>query len=480
MAKSYLIYDIETSGLNKCFDQVIEFAAVRTDLNFNPIDRHQWTVQLNRDVVMHPQALLTHQLTPSYLNAEGQSESRVIEKIHQLLNEPGTLSGGYNTLGFDDEVLRFSFYRNFLPPYTHQYAGQCARIDVFPVVVYCYLYANQALKWPKIEGRVSLKLEHLAKENGFAKGQAHRAMADVEATLALARHLQTRASVAWSEVMACLDKRQDQQRFTHFIQTHRVKKELPVALLVHPKYGASQSFQMPALALGRHHHYKNQICWLRLDYCDFATMTEEQRQSTSLILRKKYAEMPMMVPFEAPFLQHLTAQRQDLVARNRSWLAQNPEAIESWAQQHREAMHEQVHHLDVDAALYQVGFKSMDEEALCHRFRMVPPNQKVGMLELFQDPGLQMQAARQIWRFHRSYLSEQYQASCQQYQQQVVGIDVAASPCVDYTGMPRYTATQAQKEIDELLQKKAYSKLQRGLLEDLRVSLQCQFEAEEV
>ncbi len=30
MTSSYLFYDIETTGLNKAFDQVLEFAAIRT------------------------------------------------------------------------------------------------------------------------------------------------------------------------------------------------------------------------------------------------------------------------------------------------------------------------------------------------------------------------------------------------------------------------------------------------------------------
>ena len=40
MTNSYLFYDIETTGLNKAFDQVLQFAAIRTDPELNEIDRH--------------------------------------------------------------------------------------------------------------------------------------------------------------------------------------------------------------------------------------------------------------------------------------------------------------------------------------------------------------------------------------------------------------------------------------------------------
>jgi exodeoxyribonuclease I len=285
MDKSYVFYDLETTGLQKEFHQVVDVAAIRTNLQLEPLEKVQWFVRLNQDVVPCAQAVLTHQLTPQYLAQEGQSEARVLEQVHRFLNQPGTCSGGYNSLGFDDEFLRFSFYRNFLPPYTHQYAQGCSRFDCFPMVVYCYLFAPHALAWPKVNGQVSLKLEALAQENHFSCGQAHRAMADVSMTLALAQHLQRSAQVAWSEVMAVFNKGQEQQRFTHFIQTHRVQKSLPVALLIDPKYGYSNHFQMPALALGRHQHYKNQQCWLRLDLHDFVTLAEDDRYDGRLLLR---------------------------------------------------------------------------------------------------------------------------------------------------------------------------------------------------
>ena len=45
MKKTYLFYDIETTGLNKAFDQVLQFAAIRTDKQLNEIDRYTIKVQ---------------------------------------------------------------------------------------------------------------------------------------------------------------------------------------------------------------------------------------------------------------------------------------------------------------------------------------------------------------------------------------------------------------------------------------------------
>ena len=45
-------------------------------------------------------------------------EVHAIRHIHQIHNEPGTISGGYNTLGFDDEFLRFYFMKLITPVLT--------------------------------------------------------------------------------------------------------------------------------------------------------------------------------------------------------------------------------------------------------------------------------------------------------------------------------------------------------------------------
>lgn len=112
---TYLFYDIETTGLNKAFDQVLQFSAIRTDSTFKEIDRKNIAVRLRPDVIPSPGALITHRIGLSEAQ-KGLSEYTAARQIHRLLNTPGTISLGYNTMGFDDEFLRFSFHRNLLPP----------------------------------------------------------------------------------------------------------------------------------------------------------------------------------------------------------------------------------------------------------------------------------------------------------------------------------------------------------------------------
>jgi exodeoxyribonuclease-1 len=171
MTLSYLFYDIETTGLNKAFDQVLQFAAVRTDNQLNETDRHSIRIKLRPDVIPSPRAIITNRISMQELNL-GICEFEAIRQIHGLMNDPGTVSLGYNTLGFDDEFLRFSFYRNLLPPYTHQYRNGCRRMDLLPITIIYRLYKTGTLNWPQINGKLSLKLEHLSAINQLIDGRA--------------------------------------------------------------------------------------------------------------------------------------------------------------------------------------------------------------------------------------------------------------------------------------------------------------------
>jgi exodeoxyribonuclease-1 len=125
---SYLFYDIETTGLNITFDQILQFSAIRTDMMLNEIERHTIKVQLRPDVIFSPNAMIVNRISITD-SKQGICEFEAVRQIHELLNKSGTISFGYNTLGFDDDILRFSFHRNLLPPYTHQYKNGCYRMD---------------------------------------------------------------------------------------------------------------------------------------------------------------------------------------------------------------------------------------------------------------------------------------------------------------------------------------------------------------
>ncbi|WEJ04591.1 exodeoxyribonuclease I [Pseudomonas sp. FJ2-5-13] len=181
-------YDYETTGINPRNDRPLQVAGIRTDLALNevgaPINLY---CQPSDDILPHPAACSITGITPGILAEKGLAEADFMTRVHAELAAPGTCGAGYNTLRFDDEMTRYSLYRNFFDPYAREWQGGNSRWDLIDVMRTAYALRPEGINWPEQEGRVILKLERLTEANGIDHGQAHDALSDVRATIALAR-----------------------------------------------------------------------------------------------------------------------------------------------------------------------------------------------------------------------------------------------------------------------------------------------------
>lgn len=181
-------YDYETTGISPRCDRPLQMAGIRTDLELNEIDAPvNLYCRPSDDVLPHPAACVITGITPSRLAEKGLCEADFMTRVHAQLAAPGTCGAGYNTLRFDDEMTRYSLYRNFFDPYAREWQGGNSRWDLIDVVRAAYALRPDGIVWPEDEGRVTLKLERLTAANGIDHGQAHDALSDVRATIALAR-----------------------------------------------------------------------------------------------------------------------------------------------------------------------------------------------------------------------------------------------------------------------------------------------------
>lgn len=454
MKKTYLFYDIETTGLNKCFDQVLQFAAIRTDTELNELKQHDILIKLNPDIIPSPTAIITHNISIATTNT-GICEYEAINQIHQLMNQPSTISVGYNTLGFDDEFLRFSFYRNLLTPYTHQHANGCGRMDIYPMAAMFYLFKNEALEWPKLDGKNVLKLEYLNSANQLVAGNAHEAMADVKATLELARRF-IRYREMWDYLCGCFDKNTDLARMA----------KLSDAIMVNGIYGADNYYQIPVLLLGRHNHYKNQTLWLRLDTEELAKTTLESIPETTYVVRKKAGEAGILLPTSPRFMRYMSKERLELIELNKKWLDANPKIFDKIADYHKEYKYPEVPNADLDATLYQNGFLSAYEQSMCQKFHNADIEGKISMLDQFVNPKLREQAVRILGRNYLKHLPEKYAAEFKDHLKHIDPAD-ENDALVDYKYETRLTPKAALDEIQNLKNTKNLTVQQLQLLNEL-------------
>lgn len=435
--KTFLFYDLETSGLNPAFDQVMQFAAIRTDESLNELERHKFHCQLRPDIIPHLSAVLTHRLSP--LQAQDDSlytERECVRYIHALLNQPGTVSVGYNTLGFDDEFLRFSFFRNLLPPYTHQFKDKCQRMDLLPIVVMYYLFYPQALSWPSHQGKTSLKLEDLNQQNKWVEGQAHDAMIDVEATVALAHQLMQYQSM-WNYCTSYFDKQLDQACFAKW-----ALKDNP-ALWIHHRLGVDQKYIAPVAYLGQHWHFKNQLLFVRLDQQRFDDIKPEDWPDNIWVYKKKWGVPGLLLPYQKSYAQHLSEERQQIAQYNWQWIHNNPHLWQQLQKRHLDYKPETPPEADPDSVLYQHGLISRHDEQISSQFHQHRQDLDLQqqLINELSTAELRELAWRMLIRNHHNHLPDKQQSNAWDFFQKQI-----TQPVVDYRRQAKYNLNQARQD----------------------------------
>lgn len=187
--ESLLWFDYETFGLDPARDRPAQFACLRTDLNLNPTgDELTIFCQPPRDYIPNPESCLITGISPSYALREGVPESDFIGRILEKFLVPGTCGVGYNSIRFDDEVTRNTLYRNLYDPFAREWRNGNSRWDLLGVMRFARALRPEGVIWPNdSDGKPTLRLDHLTIANKIPHQNAHDAMADVKATLALAR-----------------------------------------------------------------------------------------------------------------------------------------------------------------------------------------------------------------------------------------------------------------------------------------------------
>ncbi|MDD1509617.1 exodeoxyribonuclease I [Pseudomonas sp. CNPSo 3701] len=209
MPSSLFWYDYETTGIDPRRDRPLQVAGIRTDEQLNEIDAPiNLYCQPSDDILPHPAACMITGIGPDRLAREGLSEAEFMTRVHAELARPGTCGVGYNSLRFDDEVTRYSLYRNFFDPYAREWQGGNSRWDLIDMVRTAYALRPEGIEWPQDEHGVSLKLERLTAANGIDHGQAHDALSDVRATIALARLIRERQPKLYDYLYGLRSKQQ--------------------------------------------------------------------------------------------------------------------------------------------------------------------------------------------------------------------------------------------------------------------------------
>jgi exodeoxyribonuclease-1 len=395
VTSSIFWYDYETTGINPRNDRPLQVAGIRTDDQLNEIaEPVNLYCQPSDDILPHPAACLVTGITPARLAEKGLCEADFMTRVHAELAKPGTCGAGYNTLRFDDEMTRYSLYRNFFDPYGREWQGGNSRWDLIDVVRTAYALRPEGIVWPEEDGRVTLKLERLTAANGIDHGQAHDALSDVRATIALARRVRDKQPKLYDYLFLLRSK-------------HKVQEQIRLLQpLVHisGRFSAARSYLSVVLPLAWHPTNRNAliVCDLFHDHSPLLDEDGETLRQRLYTRREDLAQGQLPVPLKllhinkcpvvAPLSVLREEDRQRLlldmdVYKERVMRLNEGQAI--WQDKLKKvyASDELAVSEDPEQQLYD-GFINDRDRRLCEQVRIAEPQQLGSEAWPFDDPRL--------------------------------------------------------------------------------------------
>lgn len=205
----FIFYDIETTGINIVYDQILQFGAILADDNLVEIERFEIRCRLLPWIAPAPGALLVTRTPISQLEDPLLPDyfAMMVEIKERLANWGPATFIGYNSMRFDEPFLQRAFWQALLPPYLTVTGGN-SRLDLLPIIRATAYFRPGLLDVPlREDGAPSFRLDGLAPANGFNAHHAHDAMGDVEATLFLAQRIARDFPELWQPLVTRAPKK---------------------------------------------------------------------------------------------------------------------------------------------------------------------------------------------------------------------------------------------------------------------------------
>lgn len=265
---AFVFFDTETTGLQKGFDQIVHFAAIRTDENLSEVERFEVRSRLNPNVVPHPEALAVNGLPiEQLLSKEQPSHYEMMRHLEaKLCSWSPSIFLGYNSIKFDEEMLRHALFQTLHPAYLTSFHNN-GRNDVLSLALAAYAIDKDAITVPlRDDGSPIFRLAELAVANGIPVGSAHNAMFDAETTLTLCKRIMQQCPQLWQRFVRSSNK----AAVSEFISTEE-------GFLLTEIY-QNRAYHTPVAFIGEDPNPGNgRLCIdLRLNFDELASLTAQE------------------------------------------------------------------------------------------------------------------------------------------------------------------------------------------------------------
>ena len=433
----FVFYDFETTGISPAFDQPVQFAAVLTDDDFNEIESVDLRCRLSPHILPAPMALAVTGVSPDLLNDPGlPSWFEFSRQLGDLISRWGPATWvGYNSISFDENVLRQTFYQNLHPELYQTQTHGNDRMDVMHVVYATWVFARDSLTWPRDgKGKVLFKLDKLAPANGFTEHNAHDALGDVRATLFILSLTRDRAPDLFTR---CL-RNKDKQAVISDLQIGQ-----PMQLV--ERFGAAPPRSYIGVYAGQNPTNRNALGFLDLEAChprnlidaDAATLDQAVSASPKLIRSITANKAPNLFPFETDNPAFL--READLV-RSRADFRERVGAALARRYQDRPVSE------NVEEQIYS-GFFSSGDKALLRRFQDGDWRQRNELLGQLEDARLVQLGRRIVYENAPDELSNQYTVKAKAAIQAKWSVNDPKAPWTTWSDVREQLRATREKEL---------------------------------
>lgn len=391
---SFVFYDFETSGTSPAFDQPIQFAAILTDEDLVPLERVDIRCKLAPHILPAPWAMAVTGVDPELLTDPSlPSWFEFVQRLSNLIDRwgPSTWTG-YNSIAFDEEMLRQSFYQNLHPNLYRTQMNGNDRLDIMKVVYAAWELAPDTLNWPVDDrGRNSFKLDQLAPANGFEHHDAHDALGDVEATIHIARLIRDRAPEVWKQSQ----RNKSKQKVNALLESGH-------ALRLVERFGAAAPRSYLGAFCGRSQNNPNSVGFLDLGLvnpADFAGASDEEiaaavSDTPKVIRTITVNKCPSL--FEAPDVDGQTLVKAETLAHMNDFHQKVSQALTNrWADK------DEPKHLE--QKIYS-GFFSSNDKLKLEKFQVSSWEDRASTIGEFEDQRLRLLGQRLIYLYRPDLL----------------------------------------------------------------------------
>ena len=192
------IWDIESSSSSTDFGSIIEIGGILLDQNFKEKDRFNLRCRLPEGEIPQAMALIVNKTSVDLLTKANLSHYQMLSEVEKIFKKwSPAIFLGWSNIGFDDEMIRKEFFRGIRYPYLTNSAPN-RRHDGLNIARGAYAIDSSILKTEiNKKGNAVMKLESLARNNGFESAGAHSAIFDAELTTKILGLIKKKQPQTW-------------------------------------------------------------------------------------------------------------------------------------------------------------------------------------------------------------------------------------------------------------------------------------------